>query len=170
MLVKPSLEELLPKVENRYILAMLTAKRARQLTGGAQKFVDTENPSNVTIAAEEIADDKLALLEGEHKVTVPLRPEIEEARRLAALEAEAKRREEFMEENRQRSAQNLGKELSEAVGGEGATDGAEMMDFTQQFINLLDKQQAEPAAERPKAQPGIVKESVKKVEKKENDA
>ena len=36
MLVKPPLERLLPKVENRYTLAILVAKRARQLVDGAE--------------------------------------------------------------------------------------------------------------------------------------
>ena len=36
MLVRPSLEQLLPKVESRYTLAMLVAKRTRQLVDGAQ--------------------------------------------------------------------------------------------------------------------------------------
>ncbi len=140
MLIKPSLEELLKQVENRYILAMFAAKRARQLTSGGKAYVKRENPSNVTVAAEEISEDQIALLQGEHRVEVPLRPEIEEARRLEALEAEAKRREEMMEENANRLASSLSSEISGYIGGDGSVNSNEMIDFTRQFINLLDAQ------------------------------
>lgn len=168
MLVKPSLEDLLKRVENRYILAMLAARRARQLTSGAQSFVKENNPSNVTIAAEEISEDKIALLSGNHKVAIPLRPEIEEARRLAALEAEAKRREEYLEESSHRTASNLSRELSEAVGGDGEADGVEMLDFTQQFINLIGQQ--DEARAEAKREAGIVRESVRKVGEKKAES
>ncbi|MDO5738243.1 MAG: DNA-directed RNA polymerase subunit omega [Eubacteriales bacterium] len=140
MLVKPSLEDLLKKVDNRYILAMFAARRARQLTAGGKPFVERKTPSNVAVAAEEIANSDLALLEGQHHVDIPLRPEIEEARRIEALEAEAKRREEMIEDSNNRLAGSLSREISEYVGGEGGVDSNEMMDFTRQFINLLDQQ------------------------------
>lgn len=87
MLVKPPLEELLPKVESRYTLAMLVAKRTRQLVDGAQPMVDSETTNLVTLACEEIAVDAVICVEGIHTPVVPLRPEIEEARRLAREQA-----------------------------------------------------------------------------------
>jgi len=83
MLVKPPLEQLLPKVESRYTLAMLVAKRTRQLVDGAQPMVDSDSPNLVTLACEEIAQDKVVCAEGIFTPVVPLRPEIEEARRVA---------------------------------------------------------------------------------------
>src|ERR1035437_6872174 len=83
MLVKPSLEQLLPKVESRYTLAMLVAQRTRQLVDGGQPMVETESPNLVTVACEEIAQDKVICVEGIFTPFVPLRPEIEESRRLA---------------------------------------------------------------------------------------
>lgn len=83
MLIKPSLESLLPKVESRYTLAMLVAKRARQLVDGGQPMVESETPNLVTLACEEVAADKVICVPGIHTPVVPLRPEIEEARRLA---------------------------------------------------------------------------------------
>lgn len=83
MLIKPPLETLLPKVESRYTLAMLVAKRTRQLVDGAQPMVDSETPNLVTLACEEIAAGKVACIEGAHSPVVPLRPEVEEARRIA---------------------------------------------------------------------------------------
>lgn len=88
MLVDPSVEELLPKAECRYSLCMLVAKRARQLVDGAQPMVDDPTPSYVTLACKEIAADKVVGVEGQHTPYVPLRPEIEEARRLAKEAAE----------------------------------------------------------------------------------
>jgi len=83
MLVKPPLEQLLPKVESRYTLAMLVAKRTRQLVDGAQPMVETDSPNLVTVACEEISQDKVVCVEGIFTPVVPLRPEIEEARRIA---------------------------------------------------------------------------------------
>ena len=88
MLVDPSVEELLPKAECRYSLCMLVAKRARQLVDGAQPMVDDPTPSYVTLACKEVAADKVVGVEGQHTPYVPLRPEIEEARRLAKEAAE----------------------------------------------------------------------------------
>ncbi|MBR3057412.1 MAG: DNA-directed RNA polymerase subunit omega [Clostridiales bacterium] len=88
MLVDPSVEELLPKAECRFSLCMLVAKRARQLVDGAQPMVDDPTPSYVTLACKEVAADKVVGVEGIHTPYVPLRPEIEEARRLAKEAAE----------------------------------------------------------------------------------
>ena len=87
MLVKPPIEELLPKVESRYTLAMLVAKRTRQLVDGAQPMVDSESTNLVTLACEEIAADQVICVTGIFSPVVPLRPEIEEARRLAREQA-----------------------------------------------------------------------------------
>lgn len=83
MLVQPTLEQLLPKVESRYTLAMLVAKRTRQLVDGAQPMVDSDSPNLVTLACEEVFHDKVVCMEGIFTPVVPLRPEIEEARRMA---------------------------------------------------------------------------------------
>ena len=88
MLTKPPIEELLPKAESRYTLAMLVAKRARQLVDGAQPMVEAEGPNLVTLACEEIVSGKVVGVPGIHSPVVPLRPEIEEARRLAREQAE----------------------------------------------------------------------------------
>ncbi len=83
MLVKPSLEQLLPKVESRYTLAMVVAKRTRQLVDGAEPMAKADSPNLVTLACEEVYQDQVACVSGHHTPVVPLRPEIEEARRLA---------------------------------------------------------------------------------------
>ena len=87
MLVKPELEKLLPKVDNRYTLAIVVAKRARQLVDGAQPLAKSSSPNLVTIACEELAADRIVCLRGQVKPYIPLKPEIEAAR-LAAKAAE----------------------------------------------------------------------------------
>ena len=84
MLIRPLLDELLPKVDTRYTLAMLVAKRTRQLVDSAQPMVKEETPNLVTLACEEIAQGKVLCIQGIHQPVIPIRPEVEEARRLAA--------------------------------------------------------------------------------------
>ena len=59
MIVEPSVPELLKKAENRYALVIATARRARQLAGGAEPKIVEEGEKPVTIAAEEIAEGKI---------------------------------------------------------------------------------------------------------------
>ena len=86
MLVKPTLEKLLPKVDNRYTLAILVAKRARQLVDGAQPLLESESPNLVTLACEELSSNRISLVRGQVNPYIPLRPEVEAAR-LAARTA-----------------------------------------------------------------------------------
>ena len=88
MLVKPPLEKLLPKVENRYTLAILVAKRARQLVDGAMPLMHTDSPNLVTVACEELGSNRISCVRGQVNPYIPLRPEIEAAR-LAARHAAA---------------------------------------------------------------------------------
>ncbi len=90
MLVKPTLEKLLPKVENRYTLAILVAKRARQLVDGAMPLMESDSPNLVTLACEELASNRISCVRGIVNPYIPLRPEIEAARlaaRTAAVHA-----------------------------------------------------------------------------------
>ena len=59
MIVKPTVKELLEKVDNRFELVVVTAKRARQLANGAEKLTYVDEESPVTIAANEIAEGKV---------------------------------------------------------------------------------------------------------------
>lgn len=88
MLVKPPLEKLLPKVDNRYTLAILVAKRARQLVDGAQPLLDSDSPNLVTLACEELSSNRISCVKGQVSPYIPLRPEVEAAR-LAARTAAA---------------------------------------------------------------------------------
>lgn len=59
MIVEPSVTELLKLVEDRYELIIMTSRRARQLAEGADKLVNADDKSVVTVAAKEIAEGKV---------------------------------------------------------------------------------------------------------------
>ncbi len=59
MMVKPTVNELLEKVDNRYELVVATSKRARQLARGNNPLTNKKEASVVTLAADEIAEGKV---------------------------------------------------------------------------------------------------------------
>ena len=59
MLIKPTLESLMTKVDSKYTLVTLAAKRARQLTDGDEPLVDVDTTEVVFIAMEEIDQGKI---------------------------------------------------------------------------------------------------------------
>ena len=63
MMVKPTVNELIEKIDDRYKLVVVTSKRARQLSEGALPLTDKEEESMVTLAAQEIAEGKVVIEE-----------------------------------------------------------------------------------------------------------
>ena len=63
MMIKPSVAELLEKVDNRYELVIATSKRARQIAEGAEVKTKVKEESPVTLAANEIAEGKVEIVE-----------------------------------------------------------------------------------------------------------
>ena len=61
MMVKPTVKELLTKIDNRFELVVVTAKRARQIANGDEVLTDVEEEAPVTIAANEIAEGKVTV-------------------------------------------------------------------------------------------------------------
>ena len=59
MLISPSLESLMKRVDSKYTLVTLAAKRARQLTDGDKPLVDVDTTKVVSIAMEEIDQGKI---------------------------------------------------------------------------------------------------------------
>ena len=59
MMVKPTVQELLEKVDNRYELVIATAKRARQLANGQEARTNKKEASVVTLAATEISEGRI---------------------------------------------------------------------------------------------------------------
>lgn len=68
MMVKPTVNELLEKVNDRYRLVLVTSKRARQLAEGDEPLTDKHEDSFVTLAAQEIAEGKVIDLEDEKRL------------------------------------------------------------------------------------------------------
>lgn len=58
-MINPSLDILVQKVDSKYTLVVLAAKRARQLMDGAEPLVYAKSNKKVTNALEEIAADKI---------------------------------------------------------------------------------------------------------------
>lgn len=59
MMVKPAVTDLLKKVDNRYSLVIMTAKRARQIAEGETPMTDVDEKSPVTLAVNEIYEEKV---------------------------------------------------------------------------------------------------------------
>ncbi|HWI55230.1 MAG TPA: DNA-directed RNA polymerase subunit omega [Desulfobacteria bacterium] len=56
---QPSLDALMSHVDSKYTLVVAAAKRARELTEGSHKLVESESYKPVTIALQEIAENKI---------------------------------------------------------------------------------------------------------------
>jgi DNA-directed RNA polymerase subunit omega len=54
-----TVEDCLDKVENRFELVLVAAKRARQLSMGADPLVELENDKPTVLALREIAENKI---------------------------------------------------------------------------------------------------------------
>lgn len=65
MMTKPTVAQLLEKVDNRYTLVIATAKRARQISTGSDVLSETDDVAPVSIAANEIEDGKVTVCEEE---------------------------------------------------------------------------------------------------------
>ena len=61
MLVKPSVTDLLTKVDNRYTLVIMVSKRARQIASGAEPTTKVKSNSSVTLATNEVAEGKVVV-------------------------------------------------------------------------------------------------------------
>lgn len=58
-MIYPSIGSLLTKVDSRYTLVVAAAKRARQLTDGSHKLTKCLSEKTVTVAINEISEDKI---------------------------------------------------------------------------------------------------------------
>ncbi len=65
MLVKPTVLELLKKVDSRFALVTATSKRARQIAAGSIPLTKKNEPSPVSLAADEIAEGKVTVVSQE---------------------------------------------------------------------------------------------------------
>jgi DNA-directed RNA polymerase omega subunit len=58
-MINPPIDSLLKKSENKYSLCNIAGKRARQLVLGAPKLIKCDAYNEVTVAANEINEDKI---------------------------------------------------------------------------------------------------------------
>lgn len=58
-LISPSIDQLLEKVDNKYILSILVAKRSKELFDGEAPLVDEFHINKVTTAIDEVYQDKV---------------------------------------------------------------------------------------------------------------
>ncbi|MGI6084375.1 MAG: DNA-directed RNA polymerase subunit omega [Acetivibrionales bacterium] len=66
-MIYPPMSSLLKKVDSRYTLVILVAKRARMLKNGAQKLTDFDSDKDVTVAIHEIDEGVIDY----HKIKKP---------------------------------------------------------------------------------------------------
>lgn len=59
-MVNPSIDYLAEKVDSKYSLVILAAKRARELVAHAPKLLDTKSDKPVSVALEEVGADVLS--------------------------------------------------------------------------------------------------------------
>ena len=77
--MKPSINEVLAKIDNRYYLVGTVAKRAREIVDGSETYVDSKvnKGKPVMLATEEIAEGKIT-----YRLLTEEEIEIEEAKHL----------------------------------------------------------------------------------------
>ncbi|WP_010247829.1 DNA-directed RNA polymerase subunit omega [Acetivibrio cellulolyticus] len=61
-MIDPGISSLLNRVDSRYTLVVAAAKRARQITEGAHKLTECESEKPVTIAINEIDEQKITYI------------------------------------------------------------------------------------------------------------
>ena len=66
MIIKPSILELTAKVPCRYSLVVVASKRARQIVNGSEPLVKTDDNKPVSIALDEIVQDKVVYTDPEN--------------------------------------------------------------------------------------------------------
>ena len=58
-MINPSIDTLVKKVDSKYTLVVLAAKRAREIMDGSATLVESKSNKQVTLALEEIAQGKI---------------------------------------------------------------------------------------------------------------
>ena len=58
-MIEPSIDELLEKVESRYMLVTIISKRAREIVAGDDIMVDTEDKKPINIAIQEFNEGRI---------------------------------------------------------------------------------------------------------------
>ena len=67
-LISPSIDSLLEKIDNKYVLSIVAAKRARELFNGDEPLVDEFHINKVTTAINEIDQGKVFVEKEEYEL------------------------------------------------------------------------------------------------------
>lgn len=59
-MIRPSLDVLVSKVDSKYTLVVLAAKRAREIMNGDSPLAESKSNKPVTLALEEVAQNKIS--------------------------------------------------------------------------------------------------------------
>lgn len=59
-MINPSIVDLLEKVDNRYSLVVVTAKRARQIIDGYDKLIDINSNKPLTVSINEVNSNMIS--------------------------------------------------------------------------------------------------------------
>ncbi len=76
MMIYPPITELVKKTGSRYALVIETAKRTRQLVEGAQKLSDVKTSKDVTVAVNEIYEEKVEAVSKKHTAEIINEPAV----------------------------------------------------------------------------------------------
>lgn len=66
MMVRPNINQLLDKIDSRYRLVIATSRRARQIANGSKPLTNVKEESTVTIAAHEISEGAVKIIDIEN--------------------------------------------------------------------------------------------------------
>ena len=61
MMIDPPIDKLIEKAECRYALTCVVAKRARQLIGQEQEYLEASGMKPVSLAAKEVYEGKIVI-------------------------------------------------------------------------------------------------------------
>lgn len=61
MMLRPTMSDLVEKTDSRYSLVIAVAKRARQLTDGAEALAEASSDKKVSVAINEINQGKVEI-------------------------------------------------------------------------------------------------------------
>ena len=92
-MARVTVEDCVDKIPNRFDLVLLSAQRAREISGGAELTVDRDRDKNPVVALREIADDTVVPDELRENIITTLqrvdeRTEAEDEAEVVALLAE----------------------------------------------------------------------------------
>ena len=76
-MARVTVEDCIDKLDNRFELVMIAARRARMLSSGAELSVERDNDKNCVVALREIAEETIDVLEIEENLIQGLQKYVE---------------------------------------------------------------------------------------------